>query len=162
MYDSVTYKGSWRSFYGLPLLGVVPESSALSRSGKGKKDAGEALPASEAEAFHLIRAHLRYFNVDKELRALMVASAAPGDGKTTVARHLAAAAARMGSRVLLLEADLRRPTIAQQLDVASGPGVADVLIGAVSLGEAIQSVDLGLPGLRPRDRRSSPLVAFRT
>jgi len=50
----------------------------------------------------------------------MVASAAPGDGKTTVARHLAAAAARMGSRVLLLEADLRRPTIALQLDIASG------------------------------------------
>jgi hypothetical protein len=38
----------------------------------------------------------------------------------------------MGSRVLLLEADLRRPTIALQLDVSSGPGVADVLIGAVS------------------------------
>jgi hypothetical protein len=44
--------------YGLPLLGVVPESSALSRSAKGKKNAGESLPASEAEAFHLIRAHL--------------------------------------------------------------------------------------------------------
>ena len=104
------------------------------------------MPASEAEAFHLIRAHLRYFNVDKELRTLMVASAAPGDGKTTVARHLAGAAARMGSRVLLLEAYLRRPTLALQLDVSSGPGVADVLIGAVPLGEATQTVDLGLPG----------------
>jgi succinoglycan biosynthesis transport protein ExoP len=131
--------------YGLPLLGVVPESSALSRSAKGKKDAGQALPASEAEAFHLIRAHLRYFNVDRELRTLMVASAAPGDGKTTVARHLAGAAARMGSRVLLLEADLRRPTIALQLDISSGPGVADVLIGAVSLSEATQMVGLDLP-----------------
>jgi capsular exopolysaccharide synthesis family protein len=100
---------------------------------------------SEAEAFHLIRAHLRYFNVDKELRTLMVASVAPGDGKTTVARHLAAAAARMGSRVLLLEADLRRPTIAVQLDVSSGPGVADVLIGAVSFSEATQMVGLDLP-----------------
>ncbi len=132
--------------YGLPLLGVVPESSALSRSAKSKKGAKEALPASEAEAFHLIRAHLRYFNVDKELRTLMVASAAPGDGKTTVARHLAGAAARMGSRVLLVEADLRRPTIALQLDISSGPGVADVLIGAVSLSEATQTVDLDLPG----------------
>ena len=140
--------------YGLPLLGVVPESSALSRSAKGKKDAGEALPASEAEAFHLIRAHLRYFNVDKELRTLMVASAAPGDGKTTVARHLAGAAARMGSRVLLLEADLRRPTLAQQLDVSSGPGVADVLIGVVPLGEATQTVDLGLPGADGSGARS--------
>jgi polysaccharide biosynthesis transport protein len=96
------------AIYGLPLLGVVPESAALSRSGKGKKNAREALPASEAEAFHLIRAHLRYFNVDRELRTLLIASAAPGDGKTTVARHLAAAAARMGARVLLLEADPRR------------------------------------------------------
>ena len=128
--------------YGLPLLGVVPESAALSRSGKGKKGAREALPASEAEAFHLIRAHLRYFNVDRELRTLLIASAAPGDGKTTVARHLAGAAARMGARVLLLEADLRRPTIAQQLDVLSGPGLADVLIGAVSLSEATQMIDL--------------------
>jgi capsular exopolysaccharide synthesis family protein len=130
------------AIYGLPLLGVVPESDALSRSAKTKKGARDALPASEAEAFHLIRAHLRYFNVDRELRTLLVASAAPGDGKTTVARHLAAAAARMGARVLLLEADLRRPTMAQQLDVLSGPGVSDVLIGSVSLSEATQMIDL--------------------
>lgn len=128
--------------YGLPLLGVVPESSALSRSGRGGGDAQAGLPPGEAEAFHLIRAHLRYFNVDRDLRTLMVASAAPGDGKTTVARHLAGAAARMGSRVLLVEADLRRPTLAQQLGVQSGPGLADVLIDAVSMHDATQAVDL--------------------
>jgi len=133
------------TIYGLPLLGVVPESAALSRSTRGKKNVREALPASEAEAFHLIRAHLRYFNVDRELRTLLVASAAPGDGKTTVARHLASAAARMGSRVLLVEADLRRPTVAQQLDIRSGPGISDVLIGAVVLSEATQTVDLDSP-----------------
>ncbi len=131
--------------YGLPLLGVVPESSALSRSAQRKGGRQASLPASEAEAFHLIRAHLRYFNVDRELRTLLVGSAAPGDGKTTVARHLASAAARMGSRVLLLEGDLRRPTIARQLDLPSGPGIADVLIGSIALAEAIQSVDLESP-----------------
>src|ERR1700730_1200016 len=122
--------------YGLPLLGVVPESSALSRSARGAGDAQAGLPPGEAESFHLIRAHLRYFNVDRDLRILLVASAATGDGKTTIARHLAAAAARMGSRVLLIEADLRRPTLAQQLGVAGGPGLADVLVGAVSRSRA--------------------------
>ena len=58
----------------------------------------------------------------------------------------------MGSRVLLLEADLRRPTLAQQLGVASGPGLSDVLIGAVPLSEAIQSIDLAQLGRHgPRD-----------
>ncbi|MGC2372274.1 MAG: hypothetical protein WA484_00215 [Solirubrobacteraceae bacterium] len=96
----------------------------LPRSISGRSDgtAGSVLPAGEAEAFHLIRAHMRYFNVDRELRTLMVVSAAPGDGKTTVARHLASAAARMGSQVLLLETDLRRPMIAQQLGIMLGRG----------------------------------------
>jgi Mrp family chromosome partitioning ATPase len=91
----------------------------------------------------------------------MVASAAPGDGKTTVARHLAGAAARMGSRVLLLEADLRRPTIAQQLDLPSGPGIADVLIGSVALGEAIQSVDLESPSGQGASVRARSTCSWR-
>ncbi|HWY17139.1 MAG TPA: polysaccharide biosynthesis tyrosine autokinase [Solirubrobacteraceae bacterium] len=148
------------AIYRLPLLGVVPESAALSRSAKSRKNAKEALPASEAEAFHLIRAHLRYFNVDRELRTLLVASAAPGDGKTTVARHLAGAAARMGARVLLIEADLRRPTLAAQLDVSPGPGLADVLIGMVSLNDATQSIDFDQPARRgSRGRMLDALVA---
>ena len=110
------------ALYGLPLLGVVPESKALSRSARGGGDARAVLPPGESESFQLIRAHLRYFNVDRELRTLLVASAAPGDGKTTIARHLAGAAARVGARVLLLEADLRRPTLAQQL--GASPGLA--------------------------------------
>jgi capsular exopolysaccharide synthesis family protein len=148
------------AIYGLPLLGVVPESAALSRSARSKKNATGALPPGESESFHLIRAHLRYFNVDRELRTLLVASAAPGDGKTTIARHLAGAAARMGSRVLLLEADLRRPTLAQQLDIQSGPGLADVLIGALSLSEAIQMIDLEAPsGDSAKGRTFDVLVA---
>ena len=146
--------------YGLPLLGVVPESSALSRSARGGGDVRAALPPGESESFQLIRAHLRYFNVDRELRTLLVASAAPGDGKTTIARHLAGAAARVGSRVLLLEADLRRPTMAQQLDVLSGPGVSDVLIGSVSLSEATQMIDLDqAAGDGSRGRTLDVLVA---
>jgi succinoglycan biosynthesis transport protein ExoP len=148
------------AIYGLPLLGVVPESAALSRSARSSNDANGVLPAGEAEAFHLIRAHLRYFNVDRELHTLLIASAAPGDGKTTIARHLAAAAARMGSRVLLLEADLRRPTLAQQLEIESGPGLSDVLIGSVPLSEATQTIAIESASLDgPAGRTLDVLVA---
>jgi capsular exopolysaccharide synthesis family protein len=127
------------AIYQLPLLGVIPESSALARS---NGQAVSALSGTDAEAFQLVRAHLRYFNVDRQLRTLLIASAAPGDGKTTVARHLAAASARAGSRVLLVEVDLRRPTIAKQLAIRPGPGLSDVLIGAAQMSDAIQSVEL--------------------
>ncbi len=100
------------TIYGLPLLGVIPESDALSRAARPDGGARDVLPPGEAEAFRMIRAHLRYFNVDRDLRTLLVISAAQGDGKTTVARHLAEAAAAMGGRTLLVEADLRAPTLA--------------------------------------------------
>jgi capsular exopolysaccharide synthesis family protein len=158
--------------YGLPLLGVIPESGALSRSAKshrsarGRREAKEDLPPGEEAAFQLIRAHLRYFNIDRELRTLLVTSAARSDGKTTVARHLASAAARMGWVVLLLEADLRHPALAEQLDVQPGPGLSDVLIGDVSLWSATQLVDLDSPPvdgpggqMRFRERTLDVLVA---
>jgi tyrosine-protein kinase len=160
--------------YELPLLGVVPESSALASSAakarskrrKRRTQAGEPLPPSEEEAFHLIRAHMRYFNVDRELRTLLVVSAAPRDGKTTVARHLARAAAAMGSAVLLVEADLRRPTLAQELDLQPGPGLSDVLIGALPLWYATQMIELDAPSpngsqgqMRPGGRSHDVLVA---
>ncbi len=100
--------------YGLPMLGVVPDSAALALTAPRDGSRGAGLPTAEAEAFSLIRAHLRFFNIDRDLRTILIASPAPGDGKSTIARHLAEAAARSGSRVLLLEADLRQPTLARQ------------------------------------------------
>jgi capsular exopolysaccharide synthesis family protein len=132
------------AIYRIPLLGAVPESTALSASSRGKGRRA-ALPPAEAEAFSLVRAHLRFFNVDRDLRTIVIVSAEPGDGKTTVARHLAEAAARLGSRVLLLEADLRHPTLAAQFDIEPGPGLTDVLIGRTLLHEAAQSVRLDAP-----------------
>jgi succinoglycan biosynthesis transport protein ExoP len=137
-----------QAIYGVPLLGVVPESAALSRSAKRRRfatrreDVKGPLPPREEEAFQLIRAHLRYFNIDRQLRTLLVVSAAPRDGKTTIARYLASAAASMGSVVLLLEANLRAPALAEQLDLQPGQGLSDVLIGEQSLWAATQLVDV--------------------
>jgi tyrosine-protein kinase len=146
--------------YDLPLLGVIPESKALSRAARKAGSAASTLSQGEMESFHLIRAHLRYFNVDRDLRTLMVVSAAPGDGKTTIARHLSAAGAAIGSRVLLIEVDLRRPTVAQQLEIPSGPGLADVLIGSLQLRDAIRSIPLDVAsGEGSEGRKFDVLVA---
>ena len=130
------------TIYRLPMLGAIPKSRALARPARDKAGKRVLLPPAVAEAFSLVRAHLRFFNIDRDLRTVVIASAATGDGKTTIARHLAEAAARLGSRVLLLEVDLRHPTLTQQLDLPPGPGLADVLIGAIPVDEATQRVDL--------------------
>jgi capsular exopolysaccharide synthesis family protein len=125
--------------YGLPLVGVVPESDALNRQ---SIDGGmlEDLPSKESEIFGLLRAHVRYFNVDKSLKVLVVVSAAPGDGKSTVARDLAVSFARVGDSVLFVEADLRRPTAAEAFGISTRPGLAEIFIDEVPLAKAVQHV----------------------
>jgi receptor protein-tyrosine kinase len=127
--------------YNVPLLGVVPESAALRRDQESHDQPSELLPSNEAEIFGLLRAHVRYFNVDRDLRIVVVVSAAPGDGKSTVARHLAIATATVGSRVLFLEADLRRPMAARYFGIEREPGVSEILVGQESLESAAQRVE---------------------
>jgi capsular exopolysaccharide synthesis family protein len=130
------------AIYGLPLLGGVPMRSALSTPPVPNALALPAPPPAAADAFDLIRAHLRSFKGSRRLRTVLLASAARGEGKTTIARHLAEAVARADSRVLLIEADLRAPTLRAQLDLEPAPGLADVLGGTASLEEAIRPVTL--------------------
>lgn len=124
------------SIYGLPLLGVVPEGGVRTR---GIARRSRHVPAA-TEVFGLIRAHLRFFNSHREVRSVLIASPAPDEGKTTVARHVAASAATAGSHVLLIETDLRLPSLARELRVNAGPGLTDVLVHGRSLESARQSV----------------------
>ena len=126
------------AIYRLPVLSDVPESAGL-----GTGDAGATQLPVVAEAFGMLRARLRYFNIDREVRSLMVTSAEPGEGKTTVAKNLAIAAASTGSsRVLLLEADLRRPRLAATLRLNHAPGLAETLSQGVGLEDVVQSLAL--------------------
>ena len=93
---------------------------------------------------------------------VVIVSAAPGDGKTTVARNLAIASAMVGSRVLFIEADLRRPAAAKAFGIAGEPGVAEVLIGAESLDGAVQRVESATARRPPSGSTcSSPAGCFR-
>jgi polysaccharide biosynthesis transport protein len=123
--------------FDLPLLGVIPESASYSASAKG------SLPPREAEAFRMLRANMRYLNVDRDIRTIVVTSAVPGEGKTTVATYLAHSAATMGARTLLIEADLRRPTLRNRLGLDTRVGLGEVLIGASDTSDAVRRIDIG-------------------
>jgi receptor protein-tyrosine kinase len=122
--------------YQLPLLAAVPRNRTYALPPQTDSAAHEAA----SEVFKLLRAYLRYFNVDRELRSLLIASAAPGDGKSTVAYNLAEAAQETGTKTLLIEADLRRPTLAKHYSLSMGPGLSELLSGSVTVHDVIQSI----------------------
>jgi polysaccharide biosynthesis transport protein len=129
--------GELKETYGLPVLGAVPEIRAPRKSASGKN--GAVTPGPEWEAFRKLRARLRYFNVDRDIHSLLVMSAAPEEGKTTIASHLAIATAMSGqASVLLLEADLRMPRLAERYDLAPSPGLAEVLTHEIPASEVTQ------------------------
>ncbi len=127
--------------YDLPLLGVVPRVKALVRRRRRDETLPAVPPVPMEEAFRAIRARLRYFNVDRELQSVLVTSAAPGEGKSTVAWQLARAIAMTGNgKVLLLETDLRRPELARRHGLRAYPGLAELLFHREALSSIVQSV----------------------
>jgi capsular exopolysaccharide synthesis family protein len=110
--------------FGAPALVSIPDMSDV---------------AATAEGFRALRAQLRYFNVDKRIRTVLVTSAVSGEGKTTVATHLASAAGALPySRVLLIETDLRKADVAERLGIEKAPGLVQVLSGETDLRSAIR------------------------
>jgi capsular exopolysaccharide synthesis family protein len=132
-----------REAFGLPVLGTVPESKAIMASNEGV--AAAELPFMENESFRMLRASLRYFNVDHEMRSVLVTSHGAGVGKSTVAWNLARVAAS-SSKVVIVETDLRNPTLSRQHGLKVGPGLAELLTHQVGLEAAIQSKPLAVGG----------------
>jgi capsular exopolysaccharide synthesis family protein len=96
-------------------------------------------PASaRAEAFRSLRTNLQFLDVEGGPRSFVVASAIPEEGKSTTASNLAIAIAQSGARVVVVDADLRRPRLAGYLGLEGAVGLSDVLIGKVALADALQ------------------------
>ena len=127
------------------LLGRVPDDRAL-----GREHVVTALPASSptVDAHRAIAAGLQ---TDGGIRrqVLLVAGCLPGEGASTVAVNVALSLARLGDRVLLVDADLRRPRAARHLGVADGPGLTEVLAGTVPVETAVQRGGGGLLAVLP-------------
>jgi capsular exopolysaccharide synthesis family protein len=121
----------------VPVLSVIVEERGTARSEVATDNPFRRL---DTEAFRMLRTNLRYFNVDEELNSILVMSAAPEEGKTSISWNLARAEARAGKRVLCIEADLRRPTLATRLDVGADGGLSLILAGVMDPGDAVATV----------------------
>lgn len=98
-----------------------------------------------AEAFRMLRTNMQYVEVDHDKKVLVVTSSLPGEGKTTTAVNLAVTMAMGAHSVVLVECDLRRPMVAQRLDLDGAIGTTSVLVGRVKLEDALQThADTGL------------------
>lgn len=121
---------------GLPNLGVVPKI----RPGRGRNRRYETVLArpqsSYAEAMRAIGTMMQVRSA-KPPKVIMVTSSLPGEGKTTLAASLGTAIARTGRRVVVVDLDLRHPTMARELEVAADAGVVELLTGKLSLDDVL-------------------------
>ena len=127
----------------LAVLGVIPKLGA-----KENVNAAAANPQSSfSEAYRSVRTSLQFSTDHGVPKTLLVTSSGPGEGKSTTALALARNFAQLGKRVLLIEADLRNPSLHRTLGLQGhGVGLSNLLAGGCTLAEA--TLDSGEPGLK--------------
>jgi receptor protein-tyrosine kinase len=123
---------------GAAVIGTVFRDSALVERHVVTQGESRA-----AEDYRQLRANLQFLDVDRPPKVIMVSSAVPAEGKTTLVVNLGLALADAGQRVTVVEADLRRPKVTRYLGMISGVGVTNVLAGTAELGEVVQAHGAG-------------------
>ncbi len=136
------------SLLGIPVLGIIPRlrrlEDAMEEAGQLQ---GRGLPLvvamdpldPAAEAYRNLRMNLMFMSTDDEpIRTVLFSSPGPSEGKSTTAVNFAVMLARQGQRVLMIDADLRRPSLHRALDVLREPGLTNLLIGDAEPREAVR------------------------
>ncbi|WP_062466004.1 polysaccharide biosynthesis tyrosine autokinase [Demequina maris] len=121
--------------FDLPVLGALPYDPAIAKNGVAAAKSDFAM----AEAVRQLRTNLQFMDVDNPPRVIVVTSSLPGDGKSTTVIKLAEAVAESGRDVVLIDADLRRPTVANNLGLVEGAGLTDVLVGRARAQDVLQA-----------------------
>ncbi len=133
-----------RTYLGLTTLGMVPALNP--RKWKGREPLINAgVPPNFAEAFRALRTNVLFAAADEGPRSVVITSAGPGEGKTIVAANLAIGFAQAGQRVILIDADMRRPRVHDMFGRKQEPGLSNLMVG-----HAVASTTIcksGVPGL---------------
>jgi capsular exopolysaccharide synthesis family protein len=128
-----------RAVKDLPTLSLVPDYGGARI---GDRNAGlttiDSPMSAAAEAYRGLRTSIQYASLDRPLKTIQITSASAGEGKSTTVANLAVAFAQAGMRVCVVGADLRKPAVHRMLQVQGGIGLTSVVIGQLTLAEAIQ------------------------
>ncbi|WP_344937567.1 polysaccharide biosynthesis tyrosine autokinase [Sphaerisporangium flaviroseum] len=119
-----------------PTLGIIGYERDARRTPLILRDGSKS---SRSEAFRSLRTNLQFIGVDWTPRSLVVTSCLQNEGKSSIATNLALTFAQAGWRVILVDGDLRRPTIPEYLGIEGSSALTDVLINRVELADAIQT-----------------------
>jgi polysaccharide biosynthesis transport protein len=129
--------------FNLDVLSVAPVSKPLPAVSAKTLSGSLAANSQMAylEAIRSLRTAIDITNLDSSVRSILLTSANPGEGKSTIAAHLAADFAQIGKKILLVDADFRRPTIHRHFNISSQTGLSDVLIRKTTWREAMIKIE---------------------
>jgi len=131
-----------KALLGVPFLGMVP---VVPKPAEGDPLLNGDVPANFAEALKTLRTNVLFSSADEGTRSLVITSAGPGEGKSLVASNLAVALSQTGQRVLLIDADMRRPRVHEIFEVQQEPGLSNILTGHAAPNQAMRKSSI--PGL---------------
>jgi succinoglycan biosynthesis transport protein ExoP len=133
--DRIKNPDELKKSLGLPFLGMVP--ALFDKSITTPLINGNA-PSIFGESFRSIRTNVLFSSADEGSRLVVVTSSAPGEGKTAVSTNLSLALAQAGHRVLLIDADMRKPRVHEVFSQPLAPGLSNLLVGDKPVSEAIR------------------------
>ncbi len=146
--------GEAKDLFGYPLLGIIPAlEEEPTESAITHHDLERAVPtlmlreypfSPISEAYRMLQSNLRFLKSDQVLKTIVITSCSPGEGKSTIAANLALTMVQQGFKVLLIDADMRRPIQHQIWELYQSKGLSEVLVGQAQAINAIQKVEEGL------------------
>jgi capsular exopolysaccharide synthesis family protein len=139
---SITTQEQIEERLGLAFLGIIP-SIERNKDGTAQDLVVHTHPKSAiAECLRAVRTNLLFMSPDKPLKTILVTSSGPQEGKTTTATSLAITMAGSGNRVLLVDADMRRPRVHRIFGAGTAEGLSSLILGQGSLEEAIRRTEV--------------------
>lgn len=139
-----------RTFLGLSNLGILPLMPKADAASYVRLD--QTVPANFAEAFRVLRTNVLFSNASEGAQSLLVTSTGPGEGKSLVAANLAISLAQAGRRVLLIDADMRKPKAHTVFGIEHEPGLSNLLVGEAKASQCVRKSDTEELWLLPAGR----------